>query len=405
MSRRHKGGTADGMKSSKRIFVYMEDTPVHRDVVAHGLCRAAPPILRSISQYIDGIAIYPTGQRFTESDLDRELAPLCYTVPGFATLISKGFRRFPALDFGISDWLPTQVLASVVKRSDADILFSFVGADYSALIRAGRLAGLTGKSCVFYLVDDFLAAMRISGAQPADMTKAAAMSQDILRRAKHVFTITDGLGEHFRESFGIAPTTLRIAFEPEPVPAPPRKKQIIYVGSVNFLYASGLRDLFKLVDQIRRNSGEDLTVRLTADMAVASEQLGNLPSFVTSAPLESSDALAKEIASSLFAFLPYSFDLREKAMVSTSFPSKSLEYLASARSIVVYGPEYGVATKLFREEGMPSVTSSSKELLAVILEHLAASPDHSTVYRNYLATEHGLAVIRKTFCQDLDLGS
>jgi hypothetical protein len=391
------------MKMSKRILVYTEDAPVRLDVVAHGLHRAGPPILRSISDHIDGIAIYHIGRRFEGRDLDRELAPLCLSLPRLPTILCKVLRRLSALDFGISDALPPLLLAKRVRKSSADILFALVGADHGMLTRAARLAALTGKSYAFYVVDDFLAALRIAGTKEDNVRSAMEKARVALRGAKHVFTITDELGEHLRASYGVSPTTLRLAFEPQQKPMPPAKAQIIHVGGVNFLYAEGLRTLFRTVERVRSSSGVPLEVRLTVATSEAVRQLGELPPFVVSAPVETSEGLAGEIASSLFAFLPYSFDQREKAMVSTSFPSKSLEYLAYARSIVVFGPDYGVATKVFREAGLPSVVSSPEELEGAINSHLQAWPEHSAVYRRYLVEAHSLAAARKTICDGLGL--
>jgi hypothetical protein len=140
-----------------------------------------------------------------------------------------------------------------------------------------------------------------------------------------------------------------------------------------------------------------------AGLDMARTELGELPPFVVSSPVDTSKGLAREIASSLFAFLPSSFDLREKVMVATSFPSKSMEYLAYARSIVVYGPDYGVATRLFREKGLPSVVSSPSELEDKVHSHLASWPQNSSIYRSYLAEAHSLAAVRKTLCDNLDL--
>lgn len=388
---------------TKRIFIYTEAPPVHRDVVAHGLYRAGAPILRSIGDHIDGIAIYPSGRRFEGHDLDQELAPLCRALPRIPTMLCKALRRYPALDFGVADALPALMLARTVRASTADILFAFVGADYAMLTRAARLAALAGKSYVLYLVDDFLLPLRIAGATKEELQRAGGKARVALRGAKHVFAITEGLCEHLRESYGISPTTLPLAFELEPRPMLPPKMQVVYVGSINFLYAEGLRDLFKAVDRVRMVTGADLTVRLTVPAEVAVRELGALPRFVVSTPAETSEALAQEIASSLFAFLPYSFDSREKAMVTTSFPSKSMEYLAYARSIVVHGPDYGVTTRLFREVGLPSVVQSPRELEEAVRVHLETWPEHSEVYRKYLAAVHSLAAARKKLCDELGL--
>jgi hypothetical protein len=387
----------------KRIFVYTEAAPVHCDVVAHGLHRAGPPILRSISDFIDGIAIYQIGRQFQKNDLDRDLAPFCASVARLPTYLCKALRRLPFTDLGISDALPPMLLARQVRNSSADTLFAMVGSDYGTMMRAARLATMAGKSYVLYVVDDFIASLRFHGASEKTVQMTQTKSAEALRGAKHVFTITDGLGEHLRKSYGIHTTTLNLAFEAAPGPTPPVKKQIVYVGSINFLYAEGLRDLFKVVKQVRLSSGVDLTVRLTVGAEVAARELGRLPDFVVCAHAGSSEDLAREIASSLFAFLPYSFDMRSKVMVATSFPSKSMEYLAYARSIVVYGPDYGVATRLFRAEKLPSVVSSQKVLESAIRFHLAETPEYSSQYRRYLVALHSLAAARKAICDALGM--
>jgi hypothetical protein len=210
------------------------------------------------------------------------------------------------------------------------------------------------------------------------------------------------LGKYLHKYYGISPTTLPLAFEPGARPTPAVKNQIIFLGGTNFLYAAGLHDLFKTVERIRAN-GSDLTVRLTVPTHIAVKDLGTLPSFVISEPIGTADGLANEIAASLFSFLPYSFDPQNKPMVSTSFPSKSMEYLAYARSIVVYGPDYGVATQYFQKASLPFVASSVTELEKTTKAHLTLQPDYSARYRQYLAAAHSVASVRKIICSNLGL--
>jgi len=80
-----------------------------------------------------------------------------------------------------------------------------------------------------------------------------------------------------------------------------------------------------------------------------------------------------------------------------------MEYLAYARSIVVNGPDYGVATQYFRRAGLPSVVSSPEELEDMIFTHLTTQPDFSAMYREYLASAHSLVAVRKTLCAGLEL--
>jgi hypothetical protein len=390
---------------NNRIFVYTEDAPVHGNVVARGLSRAAPPILRSISDYIEGIAIFSAGRWFTKSDLDPDLEAMCTTLPRLPTILSKLLRRFRPFGDRVADAMPARLLAPVLRSSNANALFCFIGSDIGTLMRATDLANRASKPYIHYLVDDFLLPLRLAGKGETAIRTAAQRAAVALRGATHVFTITDGLGDYLRETFGVSSTTLNLAFEPDTRPSVSVKNQIIYVGSVNFLYANGLRDLFHVVERIRRDTQVDLTVRLTVPARIAVAELGELPQFAVCEPIATAQGLAREIASSLFAFLPYSFDLRERAMVTTSFPSKAMEYLAYARSIVVHGPEYGVATKLFRKMALPSLVSSPGELEGVTRSHMIARPEHSVIYRTYLVEAHSLAATRKTICNDLGIGT
>jgi len=386
----------------KRVFVYTEAAPAHQDVVVYGLNRAGVPIMRAISDHIAHIAIFPIGPWLEKQNLDLELADRCSILPRPATLLCKALNRYPRLGHGLLNALPPLLLAPSARKSDADIVFIFVGADVNQIIRGERLARLAGKPYAYYLVDDFILPMRNAGASKSTMQRAAKQAGEALRGASHVFAITDGLGEHLREYYGVSPTTLSLAFEPGPRPTPGVKNQIIFVGGTNFLYAEGLQDLFKTVGRIRA-TGSDLTVRLTVPAHIAVNDLGELPPFVISEPIKTADGLAHEIAASLFSFLPYSFDQRIKPMVSTSFPSKSIEYLAYARSIVVYGPDYGVATQYFQKANLPFVVSSVTELEETTKAHLTLQPDYSARYLQYLAVAHSLASVRKTICSNLSL--
>jgi hypothetical protein len=254
-----------------------------------------------------------------------------------------------------------------------------------------------------YLVDDFLRPLRLAGAAEGTIRKAADRVRRALADASHVFTITAALGESVLSTYGVPATTLPLAFEPEDRPSAPASDTIIYVGNVNFLYAEGLRQLFDIVGRVRAETGIDLKVRLTVPRRVAIAEIGDLPPFAVTEPAGSSRLLAREIASSLFAFLPYSFAAEHRPMVSTSFPSKSLEYLAFAGSIVAYGPEYGTATRSFREANLPSVASSPIELEQQVRAHLSERPEHSPRYREYLSATHAPTAVRRILCAALGL--
>jgi hypothetical protein len=103
----------------------------------------------------------------------------------------------------------------------------------------------------------------------------------------------------------------------------------------------------------------------------------------------------------MLTFLPYSFDEKLRTMVTTSFPSKSMEYLAYARSILVHAPDYSNSARFFARADLPTVTSSPQAMERVIRDHLIAAPDHSAVYRSYLERYHSPAAVRDTLLHAL----
>jgi hypothetical protein len=212
--------------------------------------------------------------------------------------------------------------------------------------------------------------------------------------------ITAALGELLHQQFSISPVTLPLAFEPNPRPEPALKSQIFFLGSVNFLYVEGLKTLIQIVERLRGELACNLTIRLTSPGGT--DALGPLPFFVNATPIVGADALAAEIAASLFAFLPYSFDPALRTMVTTSFPSKAMECLAYARSLVVHAPSYSNSARLFTEASLPQVTHTDADLEVAVRNHLENAPDHSACYRTYLADNHSPAIVRRILLDTLE---
>ena len=79
--------------------------------------------------------------------------------------------------------------------------------------------------------------------------------------------------------------------------------------------------------------------------------------------LETGDAL----------LLPYSFESSQRAIVSTSYPTKTADYLASGVPILVHAPEYASITRTARDGGWAeTVSDEDPEALLVAINRLAA---------------------------------
>lgn len=378
------------------LFIYAESPPLDENIPSHGLYRAGTPIIRAIQDQVARIALYPMDRRYRLSQVAPSLRPLCHSLPLPLTLLRTLRKRLLPDDF--ENGLVTAIVGNWARRSAATHILALEGSDPEVLARVGQIATNACKPFSVYLVDDFEWTMRLNGKSEDDIVRVGDRMRQTLLHAAHTFAITDELGALLRTQFDIAPVTLRLAFEPQTRPTMPVKDQIFFLGSVNFLYADALKVLIEMVAETRAQTGRDLTIRFTSASA---QMLGALPDFVTVAPIEGADMLAREIAASLFAFLPYSFDEKLKTMVTTSFPSKSLEYFAYARSIVAYAPSYSNSSRLFMRHGLPIAIDSRQELSQIINSHLQSPPDHHTLYRDYLERFHSLDAVRQVLLETL----
>jgi glycosyltransferase involved in cell wall biosynthesis len=72
--------------------------------------------------------------------------------------------------------------------------------------------------------------------------------------------------------------------------------------------------------------------------------------------------------------LPFSFEEQQRAVVSTSLPSKVADYLASGVPVLVHAPPYATITSLATNEGWAEVVDEpSIARLAAALQHLATN--------------------------------
>ena len=98
----------------------------------------------------------------------------------------------------------------------------------------------------------------------------------------------------------------------------------------------------------------------------------------------------------LFCFLPYSDEPLFFLMQNTSFPSKLIEYMSAAKSIVVYGNNQNTAAAYFEKNGLSQVIygRDKDELERCILNHVKNQMDYSKKYVNVLRRRHSFNYIR-----------
>jgi glycosyltransferase involved in cell wall biosynthesis len=92
--------------------------------------------------------------------------------------------------------------------------------------------------------------------------------------------------------------------------------------------------------------------------------------------------LASALSSADILFLPYSFLEGSRDAVETAFPSKTADYLAAGKPILVFGPKYSSLVRYASEQGFAEVVDEfSSAALAKSIQKIAFSP----LYREHLA--------------------
>jgi glycosyltransferase involved in cell wall biosynthesis len=78
-------------------------------------------------------------------------------------------------------------------------------------------------------------------------------------------------------------------------------------------------------------------------------------------------------------FLPYSFLESSRHAVQTAFPSKTADYLATGKPVLVFGPSYSSLVCYATEQGFGEVvTEFNAQALAAAIRTLALSPSYRT---------------------------
>jgi glycosyltransferase involved in cell wall biosynthesis len=92
--------------------------------------------------------------------------------------------------------------------------------------------------------------------------------------------------------------------------------------------------------------------------------------------------LAGVLSSADILFLPYSFLKGSRDAVETAFPSKTADYLAAGKPILVFGPKYSSLVRYASEQGFAEIVDEfSPAALAQSIRKIALSP----LYKEHLA--------------------
>ncbi len=272
-------------------------------------------------------------------------------------------------------WLP--VLYLTLRIHHIDRVFILCGADAWFLFNV-RLLQILGVNTDIYLVDDIEISTQHGHNRILKSVVGHLLSSAICN-SPQIFAISQGFVDELNSRFHCDAKWL-----PLPSISPPPKdkviaetetisseRHIVFIGGLNHLYIDALQDLYKTICDFnsQKNKKYNLFLKIIS-YTNPSHFISTLPhsDWVLGFEKLPDEERCNHLESSYACFLPYSFNPEEQLMVSTSFSCKILEYYASGRPILVYGPAYASIPKFFRNEKLPLCATNSEELHACLLD-------------------------------------
>jgi hypothetical protein len=389
-----------------KIAVITDDIPLKDSLFASGMQRVNTRLFRALSHNLQLIIAVNFGAVYRKRDIAEDLQDKSKLV-SFPRLLVKSLGRiFPVLRN--SDKIferKIQGFSKHLQRSNIDWLFCPCGSNPNSLGRGLTLAKASGLPLAVYLVDDFLAGAHLS--QNEDhLELAKSRVPEWLKRVDKIFVITEGLKNRIKDIYSLDSTVLNLPYE---LPIQPIKVidrsdlQIIFVGSLSHFYIDGLRQIASVIDDINNCRSQKISLRLTSsNISRARTLIGEFDCLVVKSCSTTED-LYQEITSSLICFAPYSFDLKYKEMVASSFPSKMMDYFSAGKFILNYSPSYATSSSYFCSHELPELVNiEDPNLLREAIENqLKDRRDWSELYQDVVLKKHSYSDISKSILSSL----
>lgn len=365
----------------KRVAVLTDNMPVRDEMYGHGMYKVVNRLLQSLGDRVYCIII--TDRFYNSKNLE---------VPfqNKSVIINKFHSICPDVLSNAAFLYEIRKSMRELKQKKIKKLFIPLGADYRELERAYWIAEIYHMSVGIYVVDDFIEYQKkIIGRESPETEKKIIR---YLKRINRIFVVSDGMKDRIYRLTGRKSVVLPIPYENQFInePVSYRKLQIMFLGSINQLYLEGLRDIAETIDKINRERKLDIKLRFTYKSAAEVKHIVGNYDCISSQRIDGEKELMKELREGLFCFMPFSDRADFTVMQNTSFPSKLIEYLAAASSIVIYGNQKNSAQRYFEKNNLFYVIygRDRKLLEECIIKHLEQEQDHSVGYRRILERSH-----------------
>lgn len=235
---------------------------------------------------------------------------------------------------------------------DSSVIF-VVGADVRMVLRAMWLIKKAKINYQIYFIDDPI--VSLTNAKFGEIRKFLWINlyKKFINEAAAVYSSTNAHAAKLHQRYGVKVVELPYPYyniyenseylldfhedlaEQENHKNP---KEILYVGSINYLYKDMLSEVYGIVVKLC-NQEKKYRLRTTVPLLnIASDEL------VTQRLIN--NELHQKVRNSEHCLLVYTYNNRYRDIVEYSFPSKLFSYIPMAKSILYVGPDYSIISEL-----------------------------------------------------------
>lgn len=373
-----------------KIAVLTDNMPIKEEAYGIGMYKVVHRLVKALDNFVDVLII--TDKNYSKDKLDLKLENRIIITNTFHNI---EIREIADVFFLLEAWKTVHLL----KRKGIRKIFIPLGADYRELKRAYLISKYFRMKVSIYVVDDFIEYQkRIIG-----NVKTDKMVNQIIRYLKemsHIFVISEGMKNRIFEITGKSPVLLPIPYEYKEFDIEKEKYgqslQIMFLGSINSLYIDGIKGIAEIIDKVNAEKGLDIKLLFTYKTILEVKRIIGNYKCISTQRIEKEIQLRDVMQSSLFCFMPYSDNLDYFIMQNTSFPSKLIEYMSSAKSIVIYGSSSNSAATYFEKNDIPQIIygGDKKKLEECIIAHIEKQQNYSKKYVDVLKKQHSFNYIR-----------
>lgn len=374
----------------EKIAILTDNMPIKESAYGFGMYKVVNRLVMALKDDVDTIIC--TDNNFQTKNIEAVLENKIVLSNKFHSLQNNSLA-----DIGFL----MEICKEIYKLKNKGIrkLFIPLGADYRELKRAYLCSRIYHLSVSIYIVDDFLEYNRIFSGTNIDYR---GLKKDIINYLKEIdciFVISKGMQDRIYDLTGRRSVLLPIPYENKKIFETSERTlmQVLFLGSINRLYVQGIKDMAEVIDELNKKKNLQIRFQFTYKSIMEVKQIIGNYKCIISRHIGTEVELKKEMRDSIFCFMPYSDDKDLNLMQNTSFPSKLVEYMSSARSIVIYGNNENLAKRYFEENNLPQIIHGrdTEMLERCILEHIEQKKDYSKRYNYILNKNHSFKSIRR----------